>query len=56
MNVFRTELSIKREENNKRMVDENEEENLKMNLFVVTKYRNGGKISTHDWFFNGFCK
>lgn len=27
-----------------------------MNLFIVTKYRNGGKLSTHDWFFNGFCQ
>lgn len=27
-----------------------------MNLFMVTKYKNGGKLSSHSWFFNGFCQ
>ena len=27
-----------------------------MNLFMVTKYKNGGKLSSHNWFFNGFCR
>lgn len=28
----------------------------KMNLFMVTKYENSGKLSSHNWFFNGFCQ
>lgn len=27
-----------------------------MNLFVCVKYSNAGKLSSHNWFFNGFCK
>ena len=27
-----------------------------MNLLVCVKYRNGGKLSSHNWFFNGFCR
>ena len=27
-----------------------------MNLFLCTKYANAGKLSSHNWFFNGFCK
>ena len=27
-----------------------------MNLFLCTKYKNAGKLSSHNWFFNGFCK
>ena len=27
-----------------------------MNLFMVTKYKNGGKLSSHNWFFNGFLR
>lgn len=27
-----------------------------MNLFVITKYRNSGKLSSHNWFFNGICE
>ena len=23
---------------------------------VCVKYKNGGKLSSHNWFFNGFCK
>lgn len=26
-----------------------------MNLFFVTKYKNRGKLTSHNWFFNGFC-
>lgn len=27
-----------------------------MNLFMVVKYKNAGKLSSHNWFFNGFCQ
>jgi chitin synthase len=27
-----------------------------MNLFLCIKYKNAGKLSSHNWFFNGFCK
>lgn len=27
-----------------------------MNLFLCVKYKNNGKLSSHNWFFNGFCK
>lgn len=27
-----------------------------MNLFIITKYKNRGKLSSHNWFFNGFCQ
>lgn len=27
-----------------------------MNLFLCIKYKNSGKLSSHNWFFNGFCK
>ena len=27
-----------------------------MNLFLCTKYKNAGKLSSHNWFFNGFCQ
>lgn len=27
-----------------------------MNLFLCVKYKNEGKLSSHNWFFNGFCK
>ena len=29
---------------------------VKMNLFFITKYKNSGKLSSHNWFFNGFCR
>jgi chitin synthase len=29
---------------------------LHMNLFICIKYKNSGKLSSHNWFFNGFCK
>ena len=29
---------------------------LHMNLFMCVKYRGAGKLSSHNWFFNGFCK
>jgi chitin synthase len=27
-----------------------------MNLFMVAKYKNRGKLSSHNWFFNGLCQ
>lgn len=27
-----------------------------MNLFMCCKYANAGKLSSHNWFLNGFCK
>lgn len=27
-----------------------------MNLFFCIKYKETGKLSSHNWFFNGFCK
>jgi chitin synthase len=27
-----------------------------MNLFLCVKYKNSGKLSSHNWFFNGFCR
>lgn len=27
-----------------------------MNLFMCVKYKNSKKLSSHNWFFNGFCK
>ena len=27
-----------------------------MNLFMICKYKNRGKLSSHNWFFNGFCQ
>ena len=27
-----------------------------MNLFMCVKYPNNGKLASHNWFFNGFCK
>lgn len=27
-----------------------------MNLFMCVKYRNAKKLSSHNWFFNGFCR
>jgi cellulose synthase/poly-beta-1,6-N-acetylglucosamine synthase-like glycosyltransferase len=29
---------------------------VSMNLFLCVKYKNSGKLSSHNWFFNGFCK
>lgn len=26
-----------------------------MNIFFVAKYKNAQKLSSHNWFFNGFC-
>lgn len=26
-----------------------------MNLYFCIKYKNSGKLSSHNWFFNGFC-
>ena len=30
-------------------------ESVYMNLFMVTKYKQDGKMSSHNWFFNGLC-
>lgn len=40
------------------MEDEIEEKSFftTMNLFLCVKYKNSGKLSSHNWFFNGFCK
>ncbi len=27
-----------------------------LNLFFTVKYKNEGKLSSHNWFLNGFCK
>ena len=27
-----------------------------MNLFLCVKFKNRGKLSSHNWFFNGFCR
>ena len=29
---------------------------VKMNLFLITRYKNSGKLASHNWFFNGLCK
>jgi chitin synthase len=26
-----------------------------VNLYFCIKYKNSGKLSSHNWFFNGFC-
>lgn len=38
--------------------DERSEEDCStfMNLFLCVKYKNAGKLSSHNWFFNGFCR
>lgn len=36
--------------------DKKEEIQIKMNLFMVVKYKNKSKLSSHNWFFNGFCQ
>ena len=32
------------------------EPDAKMNLFTIVKYSNKGKLSSHLWFFEGFCE
>jgi chitin synthase len=27
-----------------------------MNIFFCVKYKNAQKLSSHNWFFNGFCR
>lgn len=69
INYFRTSVFVKKkvsemtEENGevvKTDFDEEEDEcrvtATRMNLFLCTKYKNAGKLSSHNWFFNGFCK
>ena len=47
-------------EESTKLLNEDEEEKKSqltvMNLFLCTKYANAGKLSSHNWFFNGFCK
>jgi hypothetical protein len=45
-------------EEESRLIISNFEEKLsiKMNIFFVVKYKNAQKLSSHNWFFNGFCK
>lgn len=38
------------------MEDEYNKQPVKMNLFLITRYKNSGKLASHNWFFNGFCK
>jgi chitin synthase len=39
------------------LVEEDEEGGVRsMNLFMCVKYKNAGKLSSHNWFFNGFCR
>lgn len=65
MNSYRVEVTFGSFETKKKKKDQNysqlneEEKNMpavKMNLFFITKYKNSGKLSSHNWFFNGFCK
>lgn len=64
MNSYRVEVTFGSFENKKKKDKNynqlNEEEknmpNVKMNLFFITKYKNSGKLSSHNWFFNGFCR
>jgi hypothetical protein len=53
-----TLITANRNEEQSRLLKENLEENLsiKMNIFFVVKYKNAQKLSSHNWFFNGFCK
>lgn len=45
--------SLQREET---LIEERENATRHMNLFMCVKYKNAGKLSSHNWFFNGFCK
>jgi chitin synthase len=36
--------------------EEDDNNTIQMNLFMITKYKNRGKLSSHNWFFNGFCE
>jgi hypothetical protein len=38
------------------MLEQNKKIAFKMNIFFVVKYKNAQKLSSHNWFFNGFCK
>ncbi len=53
-----TLITANRNEEQSRLLKENLEEKLsiKMNIFFVVKYKNAQKLSSHNWFFNGFCK
>ena len=53
-------IADKKEVQSHHILNEEEENvnkpNTFMNLFLCTKYKNAGKLSSHNWFFNGFCK
>ena len=34
---------------------ESAEDDAKMTIFPITKFMNRGKLSSHLWFFEGFC-
>lgn len=50
--------SLVAEGTDRKLVEDIGEEGLKtsMNIFLCVKYKNSGKLSSHNWFFNGFCK
>ena len=56
---FRKKLHLPVYESRQReetLIEERENATRHMNLFMCTKYKNAGKLSSHNWFFNGFCK
>lgn len=36
-------------------IEGSKEKDAQMHLFTVVKYSNKGKLSSHLWFFEGFC-
>lgn len=42
-------------ENEEGSLDFNRRNKKYVNLFFCIKYKNSGKLSSHNWFFNGFC-
>jgi cellulose synthase/poly-beta-1,6-N-acetylglucosamine synthase-like glycosyltransferase len=45
------------DDSHKKLNEENDDSlQTYMNLLLCTKYRNSGKLSSHNWFFNGYCK
>ena len=61
---FRKKITLGLDENKKvhtkedreGLYEEAEAQQRFMNLFMCVKYKNSGKLSSHNWFFNGFCK
>lgn len=63
LNTFRSKIPLKSvqqksDDHSTNYIDmnEEEEESTFMNLFLCIKYKNAGKLSSHNWFFNGFCE